>query len=158
VPIDESCSEWTWTARSPEETAKGGLDMRYPPRPRPDADGKFGRVEAIDMGTRQVLWTVRQRAPVASSMLATAGGVVFNGSIDRFFHAYDARTGKVLWQARLNASPSSSPVTYEVNGEQYVAVISGGGGAFDGGARSFTPEIDAPAGGNTVVVFKLPKN
>jgi alcohol dehydrogenase (cytochrome c) len=158
VPIDESCSEWTWTARSAEETAKGGLDMRYPPRPRPDADGKFGRVEAVDMASRQVLWTVRQRAPVASSMLATAGGIVFNGSIDRLFHAYDAKTGKVLWQARLNASPSSSPITYEVNGEQYVAVLSGGGGAFDGGARSFTPEIDAPAGGTTVVVFKLPKS
>jgi alcohol dehydrogenase (cytochrome c) len=157
VPMDETCSDWTWTARPADQVAKGGLDMRYPPRPRPDADGKFGRVEAIDMATRQVLWTERQRAPVASSVLATAGGLVFDGSIDRQFHARDAKTGKVLWQARLNASPSSSPITYEVGGEQYVAVISGGGGAFDGGAKSFTPEIDTPAGGVTVVVFKLPK-
>jgi alcohol dehydrogenase (cytochrome c) len=157
VPMIETCSDWTWTARPPAEVAKGGLDMRYPPRPRPASDGKFGRVEAVDMATRQVLWTVRQRAPVASSVLATAGGVVFNGSIDRLFQAYDARTGKVLWQTRLNASPSSSPITYAVNGEQYVAVISGGGGAFDGGARTFTPEIDVPAGGTTVVVFKLGK-
>jgi alcohol dehydrogenase (cytochrome c) len=131
--------------------------MRYPMRPAPNSDGKFGRVEAIDMATRQVLWTERQRAPTASSVLATAGGIVFDGSIDRQFHARDAKTGKVLWQARLNASPSSSPITYEVGGEQYVAVISGGGGAFDGGAKSFTPEIDTPAGGVTVVVFKLPK-
>jgi alcohol dehydrogenase (cytochrome c) len=157
VPMIETCSDWTWTARPPEQVAKGGLDMRYPPRPMPNSDGKFGRVEAVDMASRQVLWTVRQRAPTAGSMLATAGGIVFNGSIDRFFHAYDARTGKVLWQTRLNASPSSSPITYEVNGEQYVALISGGGGAWDGGARSFTPEIDAPAGGTTVVVFKLAK-
>jgi alcohol dehydrogenase (cytochrome c) len=157
VPMIETCSDWTWTARSPEEVAKGGLDMRYPLRPPPNSDGDFGRIEAVDMATRQVLWTVRQRAPVASSVLATAGGLVFDGSIDRVFHAYDAGTGKLLWQTRLNASPSSSPITYEVNGEQYVAVISGGGGAFDAGARPFTPEIDAPAGGNTVVVFKLPK-
>jgi alcohol dehydrogenase (cytochrome c) len=157
VPMIETCSEWTWTARPPEQVAKGGLDMRYPPRPRPNSDGKFGRVQAIDMATRQVLWTVRQRAPIAGSMLVTAGGLAFNGSIDRVFHAYDAKTGKLLWQTRLNASPSSSPITYAVNGEQYVAVISGGGGAFDSGARSFTPEIAAAAGGTTVVVFKLPK-
>ena len=67
------------------------------------------------------------RAPVASSMLATAGGIVFNGSVDRRFSAYDEMTGKVLWQARLNASPSSSPITYSVGGQQYVAVVTGGG-------------------------------
>jgi len=63
----------------------------------------------------------------------------------------------VLWQTRLAASPNSSPITYEVNGEQYVAVVAGGGGAFDGAARPFTPEIDPPAPGVSVVVFKLPK-
>ncbi|MGZ6020677.1 MAG: hypothetical protein ACXWKO_18585, partial [Phenylobacterium sp.] len=79
------------------------------------------------------------------------------GSMDRMFHAYDAKTGKVLWETRLSASPNSSPITYAVNGEQYVAVVAGGGGAFDSAARPFTPEIDAPAPGVTVVVFKLPK-
>jgi quinoprotein glucose dehydrogenase len=77
--------------------------------------------------------------------------------MDRMFHAYDARTGKVLWETRLSASPSSSPITYEVNGEQYVAVVAGGGGAFDTAAKPFTPEVGSPAPGETVVVFKLPK-
>jgi alcohol dehydrogenase (cytochrome c) len=91
------------------------------------------------------------------AVVATAGGLVFNGAVDRRFRAYDEMTGKVLWETRLNASPSSYPVTYTVKGEQYVAVVAGGGGPFDGAARSFTPEIDNPTGGTAVVVFKLPK-
>jgi alcohol dehydrogenase (cytochrome c) len=156
VPMVETCANWTWTARSPEAVAKGGLDMSYPSAPRPGADGNYGRLEAIDLNTRQPLWTVRQRAGMTSSVLGTATGLVFAGSMDRRFHAYDARTGKVLWQTRLNASPSSSPITYEAGGEQYVAVVTGGGGAFDTAAKPFTPEIDSPAAGLTVVVFKLP--
>ena len=60
-------------------------------------DGNFGRVEAIDLKTRQVVWSERQRAPIASSLLASAGGLVFSGARDRHFRAYDAATGKVLW-------------------------------------------------------------
>ena len=55
----------------------------------------------------------------------------------------------------LNASPSSSPATYSVDGVQYLVVIAGGGGAFDAGSRSLTPEIIDPAAGTTLWVFKL---
>ena len=130
--------------------------MKFTPRNMPGADGNYGRLEAINLETKKVVWTRRQRAPVASSMLATAGGIVFNGSVDRAFSAYDAMTGRILWQTKLNASPSSSPVTYSVKGQQYVAVVTGGGGAFDAQGRGLNPEIDNPAGGTTVVVFKLP--
>jgi alcohol dehydrogenase (cytochrome c) len=156
VPLIEDCADWTYAPRSKAETAAGGIDMRFTPHNMPGADGKFGRVEAINLVTKKVLWTRRQRAPVASSMLATAGGIVFNGSVDRRFSAYDEMTGKILWQTRLNASPSSSPVTYSVRGQQYVAVVTGGGGAFDAQGRGLNPEVDNPAGGTTVVVFKLP--
>jgi alcohol dehydrogenase (cytochrome c) len=88
VPIIESCADYTFTARSPAEVAAGGVDLKYPPRVRPDSDGEFGRIEAINLDTRQVVWTLRQRAPIASAMLATAGELVFNGSLDRRFHAY----------------------------------------------------------------------
>ncbi len=88
-------------------------------------------------------------------MLVTAGGLVFNGARDRRFTAYDAATGKVLWQMRLNAVPSSTPITYSVNGVQYIAVVGGGGGAFDGHFPSFTPEIDNPTDATTLWVFKL---
>src|SRR5690606_26693199 len=71
-------------------------------RPRPDSDGNYGRLQAIDLATRETLWTARQRAPLTSGVLSTAGGLVFAASLDRFLRAHDARSGEVLWEARLN--------------------------------------------------------
>jgi alcohol dehydrogenase (cytochrome c) len=155
VPLLETCMNYSFVPRNPAEVAAGGMDMRGSPSPRPDSDGKFGRIEAINLKTRQIVWTLRQRAPIESSMLASAGGVVFSGSHDREFHAYDGANGKLLWQAGLNAAPSSSPVTYSAEGVQFVAVVAGGGGPLDAGAGALTPEIDDPAGSTTLWVFKL---
>jgi alcohol dehydrogenase (cytochrome c) len=156
VPLlDGDCMDYSWVQRDLGAIAGGGIDVRLGARPKPDNDGKFGRIEAIDLVTRQVVWSARQRAPIASSLLATAGGLVFSGARDRHFRAYDAATGTVLWQSILNASPSSSPATFAVDGVQYVAVVAGGGGAFDAGTRSLTPEIIDPAAGTTLWVFKL---
>ncbi len=147
--------DYSWVERDAAKIAAGGLDVRLGARPKPDNDGNFGRIEAIDLKTKQVVWSKRQRAPIASSLLASAGGLVFSGARDRRFRAYDAATGTVLWQSVLNASPSSSPAAYSVDGVQYVVVIAGGGGAFDAGSRSLTPEIIDPAAGTTLWVFKL---
>jgi alcohol dehydrogenase (cytochrome c) len=155
VPMIESCADYTWTARTPAEVARGGIDIQFQPRTRPDSDANLGRIEAVDLSTGKVVWSRRQRAPISSSVLATAGGLLFNGSIDRRFAAFDAATGKRLWETRLNAAPSSSPITYMAGGEQYVAVVAGAGGSFDGGGRILVPEIDHPNGGTTLVVFKL---
>jgi alcohol dehydrogenase (cytochrome c) len=156
VPLlDNDCMDYSWVERDADKIAAGGLDVRLGARPKPDNDGKFGRIEAVDLKTRQVVWSVRQRAPLASSLLASAGGLVFSGARDRRFSAYDSATGEVLWHSVLNASPSSSPATYGVDGVQYVAVVTGGGGAFDAGSRSLTPEIVDPAAGTTLWVFKL---
>ena len=156
VPMQESCMSYTWTARSPAEVAAGGVDIRYPNQARPDSDGNFGRMEAVNLQTGKVVWTDRQRAPMASSALVTAGGVVFAGSVDRRFHAYDAATGKVLWDTPLSASPTSSPVTYAVDGVQYVAVVTGGtGGAYDSDAQALVAEVVAPSPAVTVMVYKL---
>lgn len=154
VPND--CMDYGWSERDAAAIAAGGQDMRLRARPRPGNDGNFGRVDAIDLKTGKLVWSQRQRAPVASSLLTTAGGVVFSGARDRHFRAYDAANGKLLWQVILNASPSSSPATYSVAGIQYLVVIAGGGGAFDSGTRSLTPEIVDPPAGTTVWVFKLP--
>jgi alcohol dehydrogenase (cytochrome c) len=116
----------------------------------------MGRIEAVNLETKKVVWMDRQRAPIASAMLATAGGLVFGGAQDRQFTAYDAETGRTLWQVGLNATPSSSPVTYSANGKQYIAVVSGGGGPLDAGGHSLAPELDNPAGGTTLWIFKLP--
>jgi len=156
VPLlNNNCMDYMWVEREADQIAAGGMDVRLDGRPKPDNDGNFGRIEAIDLNTKQVVWSTRQRAPVASSLLASAGGLVFSGARDRQFRAYDAATGKVLWQVGLSASPSSSPATYSVDRVQYLAVVAGGGGAFDAGSRSLTPEIVDPAAGTTLWVFKL---
>jgi len=157
VPLlDSNCMDYGWVERQADKIAAGGMDVRLEGRPKPGNDGNFGRIEAIDLKTKQVVWSQRQRAPVASSLLVSAGGLIFSGARDRRFRAYDAATGKVLWQVGLSASPSSSPATYSVDGVQYLVVIAGGGGAFDAGSRSLTPEIVDPAAGTTLWVFRLP--
>jgi alcohol dehydrogenase (cytochrome c) len=155
VPLVEDCADYSWTPRSAAQIAAGGDDIHFAVRPRPDGDGKFGRIEAINLATGKVLWIHRQRAPLVSSLLATGGDLVFVGALDRFFSAYNATTGKLLWHTQLNAAPNSSPVTYSVQGEQYIAVVAGGGFLSSASSR-LTPEIDNPTGGTTLWVFKLP--
>jgi len=156
VPLVESCMDYTWIPRDAAQTAAGGLDIHFTLRPRPNSDGRMGRIEAVDLKTKKVVWLDRQRAPIASAMLSTAGELVFSGAQNRQFTAYDAATGKALWQVGLNATPSSYPVTYSVDAKQYVAVVSGGGGPLDAGGGSLVPELDNPAGGTTLWIFKLP--
>ena len=93
--------------------------------------------------------------PIAGSALATAGGLLFNGDLDRYFYAFDQDTGAVLWSTRLNAAAESSPITYSVNGRQYVAVVAGGGSAYGAGGRGLVPELVSPAAGVTLFVFEL---
>jgi alcohol dehydrogenase (cytochrome c) len=156
VPMVESCMDFTWVPRDASQTAAGGSDIHWTLRPRPDSDGKFGRVEAINVQTGKVMWIRRRRAPEASSILATAGGLVFEGDRDRIFRASDAQTGRLLWATRLNAVPSSTPVTYAIGGHQYVAVVAGGGGSIEVTWSPLTPEIRNPDGATTLWVFRLP--
>jgi len=155
VPLLESCMNYRFVPRDPAQVAAGGVDIRYGANPPHGSDGKFGRIEAINLRTRQIVWTMRQRAPIESSMLASAGGVVFSGSHDREFHAYDSATGQLLWHTALNSAPSASPVTYDAGGVQYVAVVAGGGSVLDSTGNTMTPEIADPAGTTTLWVFKL---
>jgi len=157
TPLVESCEDFTWKPRSAEATAAGGSDINFLLKARPDSDGKFGRVQAVDLKTGKVLWTRRQRAPESSSLLGTAGGLVFEGSRDRQFRALDSSNGKTLWSWGLNAAPSSTPITYTAKGRQYVAVVAGGGNPHDLTWRPLTPEIDTAPDGVTLWVFKLPK-
>jgi alcohol dehydrogenase (cytochrome c) len=155
VQMFETCQDFTWRPRTPEETAAGVNDMQWVQKPRDGSDGRFGRVQAIDLKTGKTVWTQRRRAAFASSTLATGGGLVFVGARDRYFYAYDSANGKPLWRARLAASPSATPITYSAGGRQYVAVVAGNGGPV---AWPFlTPEIENPSGGLTLTVFALPE-
>jgi alcohol dehydrogenase (cytochrome c) len=99
------------------------------------------------------VWTERHRAPASSGALDTAGRVIFGGSIDRFFRAYDDQAGKWLWETRLSDVPSNAPMAGAVNGKEYIAIGVGNGGAQATGFTALVPEIDrAPA----VWVLQLP--
>lgn len=148
VPMFESCMSYLW---KPEEA----WDIQYTVLPRPDSDGKFGRVAALNLETKKVVWQERRRAHQASAILATAGGLVFEGSRDRWFRASDSATGKALWQARLDGTPNAFPISYARDGSQFVAVTTGGGGPVDVSWQSLTPEVDTAGGATTLWVFKL---
>jgi alcohol dehydrogenase (cytochrome c) len=155
VPILENCADYTYVPRSADQTAKGGLDMRFSARSPVNHDGRFGRLVAVDLQKRHIRWTHRQRIPFASAALAT-GDLVFAGDVDRYFYAYDQANGKVLWRTRLNAAAESFPVTFESNGRQYVAAVVGSGSPMGAASRAYVPEVSAPSAGTTVVVFELP--
>ena len=156
VPILENCADYTYAPRNAAQTAKGGLDMHFSARSPLNHDGNFGRLVAVDLQKRQILWAHRQRIPFASAALATAGELLFAGDVDRYFYAYDQTTGNVLWRTRLNAAAESFPVTFEANGRQYVAVVVGSGSPFGAASRAYVPEVTAPAAGVALVVFELP--
>jgi alcohol dehydrogenase (cytochrome c) len=154
VPLVESCMD----LNPVRDGGRGSLStgVRWSLRPRPDSDGKYGRVEAINMVTREVVWTSRHRAPESSGALDTAGGVVFSGSIDRYFRAYDDQTGNLLWETRLNDVPSNAPISYSVNGKQYIAIGVGNGGAQAITFPPLVPEIQNPDRAATIWVFEAP--
>ena len=91
----------------------------------PGSKGKIGRLHAIDMEKGETRWLHRQVTPIVSSTLATAGGLVFAGDLDPSLKAFDSASGELLWQRALTDDPSSSIVTYAVNGRQYLALVIG---------------------------------
>ncbi|MDD9895939.1 MAG: PQQ-binding-like beta-propeller repeat protein [Gammaproteobacteria bacterium] len=99
--------------------------LRADTRPSPDSDGNYGRLQAIDLKTRELAWQHREEIVPASASLATAGGLVFLGYLDSKLKAFDQRNGEILWETQLDAIPAAFPITYSVEGKQYVAVVAG---------------------------------
>ena len=125
-------------------------------KPRPDSDGRYGRLQAVNLETGKTVWTHRQRAPLTTGILDTAGGVVFAGDMDRGFTAYDDRNGMQLWHTRLNDIPNSTPLSFRVNGRQYIAITTGHGAPLTVDRTALVPEIRMPTDpGATVWVFAL---
>ena len=155
VPLQEHCSDMTSSPRDPgEKTAPSHFTLKL----KPGSDGQVGRLDAVDLKTRQVAWSHRARAPQSTAALPTAGGLVFEGDLDRWFKAYDARTGEELWRVRLNDIPNAAPITYAVNGRQYVAVTTGSGSPYTRTWTGLVPDVRyANPGSAQVWVFELPE-
>jgi alcohol dehydrogenase (cytochrome c) len=117
---------------------------------------KVGRIDAISVETGKTLWSWETRVTNYSPILATGGGLLFNGSMDRYLRALDADKGQVLWQTRLPSQVVGGAVAFSINRRQYIAVAAGGGTLAAIGV-SMTPEADTLGGGNAVYVFALPQ-
>ena len=115
------------------------------PDDRGDFSGEYGNVNAIDLKTGKIAWSVKTEQPMIGGATATAGGLVFTGEGKGRFKAYDAKTGAVLWKFNCGAGANAAPSVFEVDGEQFIAVAAGG---------NF--QLSFPLG-NTVFVFGLPK-
>ena len=126
--------------------------------PRPGSDGRYGVLQALDMQTGEIAWDIRQRAPFDTSVLATAGDVLFAGSMDRTIKAWDQASGKQLWSAGLPGVPNGGPVSFAVDGRQYVAFVTGYGNPLSTGTAPLTPEIALPlVNSSAIYVFALPE-
>jgi alcohol dehydrogenase (cytochrome c) len=117
---------------------------------------KVGRIDAISVETGRTLWTWETRVSNYSPILATGGGLLFNGSMDRYLRALDADSGNVLWQTRLPTQAVGGTVAYSIKGRQYIAIAAGGGPIAALGV-GLTPEADTPSGNNAIYVFALPQ-
>ncbi len=120
--------------------------------PAPGFEDQVGLLSAVDVATGEAKWIHRQRAGIGGSVLTTGGGLVFVTDDARRFRAFDAETGEVLWEQLLNSTAGGFPVSYSVDGVQYIAIAAGGGVTY----RNLTPELQQRSGGNTLFVFRLP--
>ncbi len=117
------------------------------------------RFLALDLNTQKLVWDIRTRVPQSSAQLTTAGGLVFSATPDRYFRAFDDEDGRVLWTSpRLNDVPNAFPITYMVDGKQYIAMAAGNAGLQGNWAINYAPEIGAIRGPKSSVlwVFELP--
>lgn len=155
LPLTEFCSNSTPIPIEPGHVYKGGGGAVYSRIPVPNSDGNFGRIDAIRLTDKSEAWSRRQHAPASSGVLPTGGGLVFSGSLDRYFRALDDTTGKVLWETRLNNALNAPPISFSVGGKQYVAIAVGNGSSQLRSLNTLTPEIKNPDGGSMLWVFAL---
>jgi len=111
---------------------------------------QVGSVQAISAETGQVVWNYQQRA-ATMALAASGGGLVFGGDVNGRFRAFDDRTGEILWEINLGSPVSGFPITYAVDGRQYVAISTGFGRFLD-----LTPEL-RPSANNALFIFALPE-
>ena len=151
APTNNTCMNYTLNAVEPTLGSHHGSATAERVHV-PNSDEQVGQLTAVDVATGVTRWEHRQRAGIGGSVLTTGGGLVFVTDDARRFRAFDAETGEILWEQIINSSAGGFPVSYLVDGVQYIAIAAGGGPNY----RSLTPEIVQRPAGNTLFVFRLP--
>jgi alcohol dehydrogenase (cytochrome c) len=125
---------------------------------KPLNDDYIGALRAINPKTGKVEWQIKNGAPLWGGVMTTAGGLVFWGTPEGYLKAADAKTGKELWKFQTGSGIVAPPVTWEDNGEQFVAVVSGWGGAVPLWGGEVAKRVNFLEQGGSVWVFKLHKS
>ncbi len=153
MPMQNTCMNATVTAATEPKPellyAFSGETMITP-----DADGKVGTVRALSAETGKAVWRFDTRAGVMA-LVATGGDLVFGGDVAGHFRAFDATTGKVLWDTNLGSQVTGHPITFAAGGKQYVAVSTGRSN-MTGGLSRLTPDVAPEESRNKLFVFALP--
>ena len=150
-PLRNMCQRLLATTAEDASHRIYALAVRHELAPGTD---QLGTVHAISAETGKTKWLHEQRAATLS-LVATGGGLVFGGDANGRFRAFDQETGTVLWEINLGSPVSGFPISYAVNGRQFIAV-STGGAATTPSFLQLTPEL-RPSNGNNIFVFALPE-
>ena len=147
-PLRNACARMLATTAA--GTSHYALAVRNQIAPGTD---QVGAVHAISAETGETTWLHEQRA-ATMSLATTGGGLVFGGDVNGRFKAWDQETGEVLWEINLGSAVTGFPISYAVDGRQYVAISTGTASTASMFSR-LTPEI-RPSAGNNLFVFALP--
>lgn len=113
-----------------EEPAKDDSPAIRYAASEPTKDPRWGLVSAINLATGKLKWQVKTEQPLMGGMLATRGGLVFTGEGNGNLNAYNSDNGNLLWQTKVDAGVNAPPISYEIDGVQYIAVVAGGNAIF----------------------------
>ncbi|MEH6502970.1 MAG: methanol/ethanol family PQQ-dependent dehydrogenase [Cycloclasticus sp.] len=125
---------------------------------KPLYEDYIGALRAIDPKTGKWIWEYKNNAPLWGGVLTTGGNLVFFGTPEGYLNALDAKTGELLWRFQTGSGIVGIPVTWEMDGEQYIAVPSGWGGAVPLWGGDVAKRINTLNQGGSLWVFKLHKS
>ncbi|WP_411351553.1 PQQ-dependent methanol/ethanol family dehydrogenase [Leisingera aquaemixtae] len=124
---------------------------------KPNYEDHIGSLKAIDPDTGEIKWEYKNDAPLWAGVMTTAGGLVFTGTPEGRFIAFDDETGEELWSFQTGSGIVGQPVTWEQDGVQYVSVVSGWGGAVPLWGGEVAKKVNYLNQGGMVWTFRLPR-